>query len=111
MVEQSYPYTHFTPNYKNDSIYFHENQTYDVTHFVKGLYIDLIVDIINQLNSTISFYKREDGNWGTLINNGTKWTGMFDNIVNGNADLISASLLHSIDRAKVADFLPPIQGV
>ena len=46
-----------------------------------------------ELNATFSLYKRKDGIWGSLKNG--SWSGMLQNLVNGNAALILKMMLHT----------------
>jgi hypothetical protein len=43
-----------------------------------------------ELNATFSLYKRKDGIWGSLKNG--SWSGMLQNLVNGNADMIVSGI-------------------
>ena len=53
---------------------------------MSGPVIDMFKTMMNQLNATFSFYSRTDSNFGVYEDG--KWDGMFDNLVNGNAEMI-----------------------
>ena len=50
------------------------NQVYDVTDKVEGMYHDMFLILLEQLNFTTSIHKRKDGKWGpiTVLKNGTR---------------------------------------
>ena len=61
-----------------------------------------------ELNATFSLYKRKDGIWGSLKNG--SWSGMLQNLVNGNADMIVSGIVRTKSRSEATSFLPtPIQ--
>ena len=108
MTQPQQPNIILSKDYTKFAKFHAQNQTYDVTNFVSGTYYDLIRIMAQELNFTVSFYKRKDNIWGNFVN-GT-WTGMFDNLVNGNADMIATSLTRTIDRNLGADFMPDISA-
>ena len=62
----------------------------------------------DELNATFSLYKRKDGIWGSLKNG--SWSGMLQNLVSGNADMIVSGIVRTKSRSEAASFLPtPIQ--
>ncbi len=73
--------------YSKYAKYFESNQTYLVTDWVQGMYMDIFRTIANDLNFTFSMYKRKDGVWGGLDEN-NQTTGMLSNLVQGSADII-----------------------
>ena len=60
----------------------------------KGVCIDLMKTMAAELNATFSLYKRKDGIWGSLKNG--SWSGMLQDLVNGNADMIVSGIGFSI---------------
>ena len=90
-------------NINNDFQYlanfFPENSTYDVTNFATGPYIEIIKTVLSRLNASITLYKRNDENWGVFKNG--KWNGIYKNLVDGQVDILVASLIQNIDRSRV----------
>ena len=50
------------------------------------------------------FRKRIDGRWGSFNEETGKWSGMLSNLVNGEADLVSANLAICCGRTEVIDY-------
>jgi hypothetical protein len=99
------------PDYKNNVPYHAENDTYDVTGLTNGIFHETLMALQAELNFSTNIYKRQDGIWGlpqVLPNGDIELTGMLENIVNGTADMIVASLAILPERAVFLDYLPPI---
>ncbi len=110
------------------AIYHKGNATYDVTGLVTGPFQTVLETMAARMNFTFSSYTRKDGWWGALdtdeqgnsryydqcmtlichmIAGNTYWRGMVQNLMEGEADLCSASLTFTPSRASVVDFLRP----
>ena len=90
MTDHFVPYIQLAPSHKTEAPYFPENGTFDVTHFFEaGIYRDILVHLASNLNFTYSLYKRKDGSYGVLMDNGTV-TGMLGDVFRGNADMTAA---------------------
>ena len=62
--------TFLNDSYKNN--YFPENETYDVTNYLTGVFPISMEIMSKALNFTYSVYKRKDGSWGSpKYKNGT----------------------------------------
>ena len=57
------------------------------------------------LNFKVRQFKRFDGGWGALDKETGQWSGMILNLINGEADFISASLNQCCMRTEPLDFL------
>ena len=111
MVEYEPPYIDFPNNLLKKSIYFSENDTYDLTNIASGVYIDVLSHLQNLLNFSTKLYKRKDGVWGmpkTLKNGTIILNGLLQSIVNGQADILSTSFSEIPDRIPFVDYLPPL---
>ena len=56
------------------------------------------------LNFQIRLFKRFDGGWGKVDENG-KWNGMLSNLENGEADIGVNGFMLCCRRTEVVDFL------
>ena len=108
MTLDSPPHIIIDPLYKTNATFFSQNQTYEITNYVKGLYMDIFELIMEKLNASFTIYRRKDYIFGTLKNG--KWDGMFENIVNGEVDLILTSLITTPDRVKVVHYFPTLDN-
>jgi hypothetical protein len=111
MTEIEEPLLWFQDNFKSEAPYFRDNQTYDVTGLVEGMFFEVLTTLESELNFKTRLYKREDGIWGSgyLQEDGTYTTsGMISDLVNGSADMIVASLGIRHPRNLFVDYLPPI---
>jgi hypothetical protein len=94
--------------------YFPDNKTYDVTGFTFGLYKEVLSILETELNFTTRQYKRQDGAWGSVtVDPSTRMllsSGMINDVISGNADIIAASISMQIERSLAVDFLPPISS-
>ncbi len=88
----------------NKSVFHLENQTYDVTSLVEGLYHKYLLDLSTRMNFTYRLFRRKDGMWGTVKDN--KTYGMLNDLSEGNADLIASSFTLMAARFAVIDYLP-----
>ncbi len=71
---------------------------------IHGIFYSLIRDVGIEMNATLTLYRRFDGQWGTRGPNNTL-TGMFSNVLKGEADLIAASVTMRVYRQRAMDFL------
>ena len=107
MTEISAPYVVLDSNLE---LLPYNNQMYNVTHKVNGIYISILKMLEENLNFTTNFYKREDGAWGIpKIENGEiVLDGMLENLDKNEAELIVASFDVIHQRFNVVDYLQPI---
>ena len=99
-------------NYTKTSIYFPENDTYEVTNQVYGLYFDILHILQKELNFTTKLYIRKDKVLGfpTKSKNGSLVpNGALQNMHDKSADFILASIFMHADRAHFVDFLDPLK--
>ena len=98
-------------NFADQSNYFPENETYDVTSIVSGTYIDVLHNLEKSLNFSTKVYKRKDGVWGvpkTLQNGTIILNGIMKSITESHVDMICASLGQIQSRISYVDFLVPM---
>jgi hypothetical protein len=50
--------------FESTATYFSENQTYDITGIIQGMYYEVLKTFEEELNFTTRLYKRQDGIWG-----------------------------------------------
>ena len=111
MSEYSPPSSGCINVFTNIPKYFPNNETYDVTNLVCGVYIDVLHSLEKALNFTTILYKRKDSAWGYPVSlpNGThKLNGMMLNVVEGSADFIWAPFSMVPMRFPFLDFMPPL---
>jgi hypothetical protein len=76
------------------------------------LYKEVLSILETELNFTTRQYKRQDGAWGSVTvdpNTGMLISsGMINDVISGNADIIATSISMQIERSLTVDFLPPI---
>ena len=78
--------------------------TYEVTNLADGKYIDILKQFSRMLNFKIRLFKRFDGKWGSIDENGN-WNGMISNLMSSEADIVVTGLTMCCRRTEVADFL------
>ena len=111
MTHSYFPSIFIHENYTTTSQYFPENQTYEVTNEVDGLYFDILQTLQKELNFQTKLYKRNDNVLGfpTKAQNGTLIpNGALINIHEKSADFILATMFIHADRAYFVDFLDPL---
>ena len=79
-----------------------------MTGLSTGLYPDYMGLFSNLLNVTIREFCREDKKFGAIDPNTGNWTGMIENLNNGEADLILTSLTIFGKRPLVVDYMQPL---
>ena len=77
---------------------------FKVTDIVDGQYYEILKYFSTILNFQIRLFKRFDGEWGSVDENGTS-NGMLSNLQNGEADIGLAIFTLCCQRTEVADFL------
>ena len=104
---------HIPKGFEYKANYFENNQTYDVTDFASGKYINMLKSLENVFNFTTRLYKRKDGEWGSprRLRNGTvAASGMVRNILDGSVGFAWAGFSLTINRSQYLDFLPVTDG-
>ena len=76
-----------------------------ITNLVSGEYQDILVLFSKMLNFRVRQFKRIDGIWGIFDKNTGQWNGMISNLIDGDADLIAASIDQCCMRTMAVDFL------
>ena len=72
---------------------------------IVGGYQDVLKEFSSYLNFSIRQFKRFDGAWGSYDEKTGLWNGMISNLVNGEADMLTASLTSCCGRIEVIDHL------
>ena len=72
-----------------------------------GSFPDIWKIIETRFNVSSSFYIRQDEEWGTQ-NNAGQWNGMISSLLNGEADMILATLTMTVSRSQVVNYLLPL---
>ena len=72
---------------------------------IEGEYQDVLKTFSDGLNFHIKQFKRLDGHWGKFDIKSDQWIGMISNLVNEEADLITASMSLCCGRSKAVDYL------
>ena len=72
---------------------------------INGEYQDILKAFSEILNFRVRQFKRFDSGWGALDQETGQWSGMISNLINGEADFISASLTQCCMRTEPLDFL------
>ena len=75
---------------------------------VHGEFQDILGIFSDHLNFKIRQFKRLDGAWGSLNKETEEWNGMIANLMNGEADMITATLNTCCKRTQAVDFLWPM---
>ena len=78
---------------------------------VQGEFHDILGLFSDKLNFNIRQFKRIDGEWGTLNKETGEWNGMISNLMNGDADIMPASVTICCKRTGVVDFLWPLASI
>ena len=108
------PYVDFPDDFHLIAPYFSNNQTYDMTNLVHGVYIDVLRALEHKFNFTTKLYMRKDQKWGipSTHPNGTVIIppGILQHLNNGSAEFIVAGLTIIIQRLVVVDYLPIISS-
>ena len=77
-----------------------KSQTYDVTHFTKGMFYDIFLALQEKLNFTATLHKRKDGYWGVakILENGTVIPsgGIIEDVALGDSEMVLARLVCKI---------------
>ena len=87
------------------------NETYSVSDYVSGKYIDILQILQERLNFSTQLYKRKDGGYGFIFpqsNGSFHGTGMVGDLFFKRADMIVTGLTMLYQRALYIDFLPPV---
>ena len=111
MVEHFYPTAIIDKEYIEKARFFKSNQTYLMNGFVKGIYIDILETLQENLNFTTTLYKRKDVSYGKIIDwkNGTlTGEGMISDIFFKRADMILTGVLINTERSIYVDYLRAI---
>ena len=113
MTEEEKQHTNINipDNFADNSNYFPENETYDVTNIVSGTYINALNHLEKSLNFSTKLYKRKDGIWGgpmTLANGTVILNGIIKSITENNVDMICAALSMIQSRMTYVDYLVPV---
>ena len=78
--------------------------TYEVTNLADGQYIDILKQFSRMLNFKFRLFRRFDGKWGSIDENGN-WNGMISNLIRSEADIVATGLTLCCRRTEAADFL------
>ena len=109
--EKGLSYIKIPNEFADQSNYFPENETYDVTSIVSGSYINALKHLEKSLNFSTKLYKRKDGLFGMpkIFSNGTIiLNGMMKSIVESHVDIICAAMGILPIRHAYVDFLVPM---
>ena len=101
----------FDSRYLQDAPYFSDNETYEMTNFALGIYIDILKELQNELNFSSNIYKRKVLAWGFVYpqeNGSLIATGIVGDLFYEKVDLIVAPLAILYRRALYIDYLLPI---
>ena len=63
-----------------------------ITNLVSGEYQDILMLFSKMLNFRVRQFKRIDGIWGMFDKSIGQWNGVISNLIDGDADLIAASI-------------------
>ena len=111
MTEQWLSYISLPDNLVDQSDYFQENETYDVTNIASGSYKNALSYLEQSLNFSTKLYKRKDGVWGMpkiMPNGSTHLSGMLKSITESHIDMIGASFSILQSRLDYVDYLVPM---
>ncbi len=104
ITEHAPPSQYIDPHVSTTAQYFENNQTYDVTNHISGLYYEIFKEMASDMNFTFSLYKRKDSVWGTVVNG--KLTGMLRNLADESVDLVVADYGINTIREPFSNPLP-----
>ncbi len=110
-TEHQHPFTILTSEATQRSNYDEASDSYFIeccTGDISGIFPHALTTLERRLNFTTKVYKRQDGQWGSLNKDTGQWAGMVKDVIDGNADIITAPLSAGYDRAMVVDYLPPL---
>ena len=111
MTEQWLSYIMLPDDFADQSNYFPENETYDVTRIVSGSYKNVLSHLEKSLNFSTKLYKRKDGVWGMpkIMPNGSIYLeGMLKSITESHVDMIGATISMIPSRLDFVDYLVPM---
>ena len=112
MMEFQKPFIYFSDDFVSKVDYFSNNQTYDMTNIVSGVYIEVLHSLEKVLNFSTKLYMRKDRKWGMpqkLLNGTTILDGMLKSVVEDDSiDFIWSSFSMLPSRFPFVDFLPPL---
>ena len=111
MVEHFAPAVSIDKKYKEKARYFKSNQTHLMNGFAKGVYIDVLDYMQENLNFSTALYKRKYTSYGNMKKwkNGTiTGDGVISDIFFKRADMIIAAVLITNERLVFIDYLRPI---
>ena len=101
----------YDSKYKQEAMFFPENQTYAMNGFVSGLIIDIWSMLEDKLNFTTQLFKDKTSVWGNAIKltNGTIiTTGVVNDLHKKKADVAVASVTLTSLRLHFISYLPPL---
>lgn len=101
----------FDPKYPELATYFSNNETYEMTNYTTGIYIDVLNELQNALNFSTIIYKRKVLAWGFVYpqeNGSVIATGIVGDLFYNKVDLIVAPMAIFYRRALYIDYLLPI---
>ena len=84
MMDTQKPFIKFPNDFVSKVNYFSNNETYDMTNIVNGVYIEVLHSLEKMLNFSTKLYMRKDRKWGmpqTLPNGTTILDGMLKSVV------------------------------
>ena len=103
-------WTKIKPGFNDETTFFSNNKTWDVSDHISGVIIEILDIMKLGLNFTTSYYLREDGSWGNMIqhSNGTfEAFGAVGDIYYDRADFFASTLTMTLDRVPAVDFVVP----
>ena len=112
MVADQRPSINFPEHFTSKVKYFSNNQTYDMTNVVDGVYINVLLSLESLLNFSTKLYLRKDEKWGIpkILQNGSViLDGMIKSIVEEHpVDFIWTTLSVLPARTPYVDYLPAL---
>ena len=114
MVEEYTAAVMIDKAYKEKARFFKSNQTYLMNGFVKGVFIDILEHMQENLNFSTTLYKRKDISFGNMkkwVNGTVTGNGMVSDIFFKRADMIIAAVLITEKRSIYIDILRPLLPV
>ena len=108
------PQVDYPDDFHQVAPYFSNNETYEMTNLVHGVYIDVLHALEHKFNFTTKLYMRKDKKWGipSIFSNGTVVIppGILQHLDDGSAEFIVAALSIIIERLIVVDYLPVLNS-